>query len=691
MPLNSRSKALLVLLLRADGPMTSEDLAGRLNLTRRMVRYHLDAAERWLTARQAPLTRKPHYGFEIEATRQAKTALLRELKQVTSEDIVLCPGERIHLILLLLFTQEEPLLVKQLWTQFRVCRTTIFGDLDEAQEWLETHMLVLLRRANYGFQLTGQEDHIREAFTALLLEIVGRTQLPILCSSSALSFSLPPASLPADLYQAPIESINSRLSYARTLVNSWESTLEAELTDDAYLSLVLYLAITMDRVAKGKHAEPRPTFSHVWDQRRGHRSGQIVVERMERYLGCKLSEGDLDCIELQLSTARMRRSAPTPTVEPEPWELELRTTVDAVLDEASAYLHPWLKVDEQLRSNLTCHLRPAWHRLREGLPIANPLLKDIQEYDGYVYQVAKRCGDLLAAEVGKPIPAEEVGYIAMHLAAAMERVRPQKRSQWRVLVVCGEGSATAWLLVSRLRNEFPDIEITAVKPARHVLEQDLHGADVVIATCPVDTGKLPMLVVSPVLSPQDVAALRRVLTSERAASTQMLEALNEWTGPRLCDLITTRYVTLGVQACDWPDVVDQVTLLLLRAKAVDERYGQAVKENITTHGPYMVSVPGVALLHACPGVGVARLAMAMMRLDQPVKFGHPENDPVDLVFALAAVDHRSHRRALLDLVRIVRDPCLLQSIRRAPDVEAVHAILRTVSETTDIREFMPET
>jgi len=698
MPLNSRSKALLVLLLRADGPLTSEDLASRLNLTRRMVRYHLDAAERWLSVQHAALTRKPHYGFEIEATREAKAALLRELKQVTSEDIVLCPQERVHLVLLLLFTQEEPLLVKQLWTQFRVCRSTIFGDLDEAQEWLERHMLHLLRRTNYGFKLMGQEHHIREAFVSLLLEIVDRTQLPILCGSSSLSFSLPPASLPGDLYQAPIESLNSRLSYARTLVNSWESTLEAELTDDAYLSLVLYLAISMDRIAKGKRAEPRPTFSQVWDQRRGRRSSQVIVERMERYLGYKLSDGDVECIELQLNASRMRRSAPIAAIEiagtvreePEQYELDLRTVVDAMLDEASAYLHPWLKADQQLRGNLICHLRPAWHRLQAGLSVSNPLLKDIQEYDSYIYQVAKRCADILASEVGKPIPAEEVGFIAMHLAAAMEHVQPQRRRQCRVLVVCGEGSATAWLLVSRLRNEFPDIDITAVKPSRHVSERDLRGADIVVSTCPIDTGTLPSRVVSPLLSAEDVAALRGLLTAERTTSVAVLEALNEWTGPSLSDLITARYVALGVHADDWPGVVDQVTLLLLRAKAVDERYGQAVKETITTHGPYMVSVPGVALLHACPGIGVIRLAMAMLRLDQPVKFGHPENDPVDLVFALAALDNRSHRRALLDLVRIVRDPSVLRALRLAPDVKAVHAILRRVSETTDIREFMPE-
>jgi PTS system ascorbate-specific IIA component len=80
----------------------------------------------------------------------------------------------------------------------------------------------------------------------------------------------------------------------------------------------------------------------------------------------------------------------------------------------------------------------------------------------------------------------------------------------------------------------------------------------------------------------------------------------------------------------------------------------------------------------------------MLRLATPVKFGHPENDPVDLVFALAAVDHRSHRRALLDLVRIVRDDSLLHAIRQAPSPEEVSRILKDVSETTDIKEFMPE-
>jgi mannitol/fructose-specific phosphotransferase system IIA component (Ntr-type) len=112
---------------------------------------------------------------------------------------------------------------------------------------------------------------------------------------------------------------------------------------------------------------------------------------------------------------------------------------------------------------------------------------------------------------------------------------------------------------------------------------------------------------------------------------------------------------------------------------------------IIEYGPYMVSVQGVALLHARPGIWVNRLAMALMTLDPPGKFGHPENDPVNLAFALAAVDHRLHRRALLDLVRVVRDESVLDALRRATRPDEISRTLTTVSETSDLAEFLPST
>ncbi len=692
MDLSSRSKTLLVLLLGATGPVTANELAERMSLSPRKVRYGLDAVERWLAAKDTRLIRKPNYGFEVDAPQRVKTALLEQLLQSGTEATILCPTERVHMILVLLLTAEQPLLIKQLWRLLKVSRSTIVTDLKQAEDWLQQHRIALLRRANFGLQLVGSEAHIREALVDLLTEIIDLDKLLVLCSGSRLVLKLQGMPPMADPYLRSIESICARLPYVRTLVDLWEDTTDSQLTDDAYVRLALYLAVALERIAEGRHAEPEPARLRMFHQWRGRPTGVEIIRRMERHLECRLTRGDVDGIYVQLAAARVQGGAAQRAAEDSTaLDRELNAIVDAMLDEASAYLHPCLKVDGELHRNLTCHLRPAWNRLHSGLPASNPLLKEIQDYDGYVYQVAKRCGNILASRLGQPVPVGEIGYIAMHLAAAMERVRPRKPTRSKVLVVCGEGSATAWLLVARLRAEFPDIEITAVKPARQVTDRDFADSDVIVSTYPLLTEKAPVRVVSPLLTAEDISSLRDLLAATRAAGSPEAEQLAEWSGPRLCDLIMAENVSLGVRASDWLEVIDRITHVLMHLGAVDSRFAHAVKETIIAHGPYMVSTPGVALLHARPGVGVSKLAMAMITLKPPVAFGHPENDPVDVAFALAAVDHRAHRRALLDLVRLVRDNSTLDAIRQAKTAGEVCTLLTAVSEATDITDFMPGT
>ena len=57
---------------------------------------------------------------------------------------------------------------------------------------------------------------------------------------------------------------------------------------------------------------------------------------------------------------------------------------------------------------------------------------------------------------------EEIGYIAMHLGAAMERLKTVHAGKLRALIVCGGGCATAYLLVSRIHAEFPEIDVIEV-------------------------------------------------------------------------------------------------------------------------------------------------------------------------------------------------------------------------------------
>jgi PTS system ascorbate-specific IIA component len=72
---------------------------------------------------------------------------------------------------------------------------------------------------------------------------------------------------------------------------------------------------------------------------------------------------------------------------------------------------------------------------------------------------------------------------------------------------------------------------------------------------------------------------------------------------------------------------------------------------VEEHGPYIVLAPGLALAHARPEDGVLRVCLAVVTLAEPVAFGHPDNDPVDVVFAFGSPDAEQHVAMLSALAR----------------------------------------
>jgi mannitol/fructose-specific phosphotransferase system IIA component (Ntr-type) len=59
------------------------------------------------------------------------------------------------------------------------------------------------------------------------------------------------------------------------------------------------------------------------------------------------------------------------------------------------------------------------------------------------------------------------------------------------------------------------------------------------------------------------------------------------------------------------------------------------------------------------------VCLSLVTLGEPVSFGHPSNDPVDVAIALAAVDSHSHLPALLELHSILVNKEAIGMIRQA--------------------------
>ena len=131
-------------------------------------------------------------------------------------------------------------------------------------------------------------------------------------------------------------------------------------------------------------------------------------------------------------------------------------------------------------------------------------------------------------------------------------------------------------------------------------------------------------------------------------------ALNSALGPNS--------VVLGATATDWRSAVSIAGEALVASGRVLEPYTAEMLRTIDELGPYVVLAPGLAMPHARPSELVLATGMSLVVLASPVVFGHPNNDPVRVLFGLAALDHQMHLDLLSDFAARVAQPGFVNSL-----------------------------
>jgi len=134
-------------------------------------------------------------------------------------------------------------------------------------------------------------------------------------------------------------------------------------------------------------------------------------------------------------------------------------------------------------------------------------------------------------------------------------------------------------------------------------------------------------------------------------------------------------VALGVEVDNWRDAVRAAGMALAESGIADASYADEMIRMIEEHGPYVVIAPGLALAHARPSPAVKRDGIAVVTLAEPVNFGHPYNDPVSVVLALAVVSADAQIALVAELANVFNDSTAIIDLGQAKSVEDVRRIL----------------
>ncbi|NPV44113.1 MAG: BglG family transcription antiterminator [Firmicutes bacterium] len=151
--------------------------------------------------------------------------------------------------------------------------------------------------------------------------------------------------------------------------------------------------------------------------------------------------------------------------------------------------------------------------------------------------------------------------------------------------------------------------------------------------------------------------------------------------PLLNDLITEETISLKVKAGNWKEAIKKGVEPLEKLDIVKKSYSDKIIKAVEEIGPYFVLAPGIAISHARPEDGVNRIGMSLITLDPGVDFGNEENDPVRLLITLAAVDNETHLKALSQLMTLLNNRDEIQRILESRDKRKVLEIIKKIPDT----------
>jgi PTS system ascorbate-specific IIA component len=135
-------------------------------------------------------------------------------------------------------------------------------------------------------------------------------------------------------------------------------------------------------------------------------------------------------------------------------------------------------------------------------------------------------------------------------------------------------------------------------------------------------------------------------------------------------VITASQILKISNKLSWQDAIKEVGTLLVANAYTNNQYTNRMLDTVIKFGPYFVIAPGIAIAHAAPGPDVKKDGLVLMVSKQPIIF-NSHNDPVHLVFGLAAKDSNNHIDALSNIANMLGDEKIVSKVVNAKSVEEI--------------------
>ena len=519
MDFTPRTQQILEILLGGKGPVSKQDIADTLGVSKRTVQREFGFLENDIKQYGLRLVNRKGKGIVIAGELQNIEKLRQDIEKNSGVEAAGREERRKHLLFELL-RDREPRKLYYYSEMLGVSETTVANDMEVLGEWFSRNNLEVIRRPGYGVVLSGSEADYREAMRRFIHEngpqrFEKRNAKETRNAEAAITDILLTAA------DSGIYSLlnNDILVRVYNILSNMDEPMLHQLAENALTGLAIHIAIAIDRVQKGAVLEAKEKGFEDLASWEGYDLAARILREMEEEFQITIPGVELSYILLHLRGSKIAYSgtagdkkAGDDAVMRQMRGIDEEKLLD-MIDEMIEIFNPSisyeLKCDEDFVRGLLVHLRPVIVRLFNHMNIFNPILKDIREEYPDVFRRCAKAAKVIEHETHEVVHDEEIGFLAMHFGAAEERILERQKAARRVVigVICASGFGVARLMLTKLSNHLGDKATFRAYGKDEITKRVIEDTDFFVSTLNLDSLGIDCVRVSPLITASDLTQI----------------------------------------------------------------------------------------------------------------------------------------------------------------------------------------
>lgn len=593
---HDRLQELVKILIAQHDFITIADLAESLHVSQRTIHNYIDSYQFNQIIEPAALTKIPNKGILLNIDALEKSTIL--MKMQSALQLNYDKRDDFCKILLRLLTTKEEISQDTLCSSLYLSLPSLNTLLNDMEEYLGQYHCSIEHRKRRGILLHGSETNIRNLFYSFLTTTFEITNKEAMKRISAKTYEV----LHTLLHKEEVTHLIHIIDISENIMNTF-------YCDEDYNRLLLYLGIIILRTRLGFYM-PNTNLTDIATSQEYYYA-TLKKTYLEKDFHIVLNEGEVCYIALLLLGTRKQVNVMN--------SQQNMIVLEKFIHLLSMRLNVELSNDFELKQNLLNHLKPAIHRMKHGVVSKNLLLEQIRLNFTEVYIAVNTTIEDLEVMENIYFDSNEIGYICLHIIAAINR--PENCKKINACLICNEGLSIELFLKNIIESYFKEINITEIFRESSLQELQTNTYDLIINSTTQPIKSKNSISIEPSFTQQDHSTIRHYLTSHTTSAVCM-EALYR-----------NYLLFFHDQVKDQQELLTKYCDFLYEGGYVKKGFYSSVVSRSKLSSTYIAR--GIALPHGAKNEVVSSVIL-MINLTTSIKW---DNELTDFIILVAANDN----------------------------------------------------